>query len=1735
MAGLQNGDTKDVLTVNIERAEGQNVGQYTITPSGEAVQGNYDVSYETGTFTITKAPVTVTAEDKTKIYGDDDPELTWNVEGLQYSDTKDVLTVNISRAEGENVGTYDITPSGDAEQGNYEVTYETGTLTINKKAIVPVVFVDSTEPFVYNGSAWEPSVHVYYGTDENRTFIPEDQFTWEYSNNVNYGTATVIATAIENGNYEFAPATGHFFIQRAKITVTADDLSKIYGDDDPTFTATVEGLAANDSADLLTFAFTREEGENVGDYIVTVSGQPNQGNYTLTFVEGTFTIEPAEVAVTADDVSITYSETAPEAFTATVSGMKNGEPESLIVYTVSCEYDEDAGTYDIIPTGETEQGNYVVSYVNGTFTINPLAVQVTITGTSDTVTFDSEEHSVSGYTFAADSELYLESYYTFDGTAEASGTNAGSYPMELAATQFTNNNTNFDVTFNVTDGVLTIDPITVDHPFIMIDGGAVTYNGQAQTPGIVVFQTEGSSFIIPEDEYSAEYSDNVAAGTATITLVNVSGNYDVSGETTFLIWPKEVTVAANDAGKRFGDADPELTATVTGLVEGESEDLIAYTVTREAGEGIGTYAITPSGADLQGNYKVIFKPATFTIDVYGSVVVTITGNSESVVYDGQVHTVSGYTAVADNELYDVTKDFAFNGDASVSLTDAGTASMGLSVEQFTNLNTNFQSVTFVVVDGGVTVNKRTVILTSASDGKPYDGTALTNDTVTVSGAGWAEGEGATYDVTGSQTLPGSSANAFTYTLNSNTKADNYEITKTEGTLTVADREDKYGITVIANSSEFEYDGTEKTVSGFETLEFTFNGVTYTVSGLNAEATGADAGTYPVAITGTAVVKDAEGNDLTAQFTVNTTDGSLTINKKAATVTAVDASKVYGDTDPELAATVEGTVNGDTLNYTLSRATGENVGEYVITVTLGENPNYDVTATSGTFTITKKAATVAAVDATKVYGDTDPELTAAVDGTVNGDTLNYTLSRAAGENVGEYAITVTLGENPNYDVTATNGTFTITKKATTVTADAKSKVYGAADPALTATVDGTVNGDTLNYTLTRAAGENVGEYTITVTLGENPNYDVTAVSGTFTITKKAASVTAVDATKVYGSADPVLTAIVDGTVNGDMLNYTLTRAAGENVGEYVITVTLGENPNYDMTTANGTFTITKKEASITVADKSKVYGTNDPVLTATVTGMVGNDTLNYTLARTQGENVGSYAITVTLGQNPNYDVTAVNGTFTITKKAAIVKANDATKVYGEADPTLTATVTGLVGNDNLNYSLSRKTGNNVGSYNITVTLGENPNYDVTAVNGTFTITKKAATVKADDATKVYGEADPTLTATVEGTVNGDTLNYTLTRAEGENVGEYVITVTLGANPNYDLTSTNGTFTITKKAATVKANDATKVYGDTDPTLTAIVDGTVNGESLNYTVTRAEGENAGTYAITVTLGENPNYDVTATNGTFTITKKAATVTAVDATKVYGETDPEFAATVEGLIGDDSLNYTLTRAEGEDVGEYEITVILGENPNYDVTAINATFTITEAVDECQITFFTDIDEYPHGTDEHSAIEWAYLNHVTAGTGDGTTFEPATIVSRAQAMVFLYAAEGRPEFEMPDAKFTDVKKKDWFYTAVMWAVANGITGGTGDGTTFSPKKTCTRAEILQFFYAAEGKPAYSIENPYTDVKNKHWYKDGAIWAYENGLEHGENGKFNANTDCTRLSTVLYIYRYITGNARVE
>ena len=207
--------------------------------------------------------------------------------------------------------------------------------------------------------------------------------------------------------------------------------------------------------------------------------------------------------------------------------------------------------------------------------------------------------------------------------------------------------------------------------------------------------------------------------------------------------------------------------------------------------------------------------------------------------------------------------------------------------------------------------------------------------------------------------------------------------------------------------------------------------------------------------------------------------------------------------------------------------------------------------------------------------------------------------------------------------------------------------------------------------------------------------------------------------------------------------------------------------------------------------------------------------------------------------------------------------------------------------------------------------------------------------------------------------------------------------------------------------------------------------------------------------------------------------------------------------------------------------------DNPeHYAAFKYKGKFGFIQYAENKQANPFADVQE---SDPYYSAVQWAVYHkpyQVTAGI-DKTHFGPDKTVTRAQAMTFFWAAKDRPKFKTASTQFVDVKKTDWYYKAVMWAVENGITAGT-DATHFSPNKTCNRGEILGFLYAALKKPKVSIANPYKDVTNQ-WYKKAALWAFEQGIERGEKGRFNASTACTRASTVTYLYRFLEGKDLAE
>ena len=1107
------------------------------------------------------------------------------------------------------------------------------------------------------------------------------------------------------------------------------------------------------------------------------------------------------------------------------------------------------------------------------------------------------------------------------------GNGMGTYAITVTMGE----NPNYDV-MEVRGGTLTIleslgEPQTIDAGDVTATFGdtGVKISASITTgDGTLSYEVKSGDAVTVDSEGNITI---VKAGTAVITVVaSQTETYArTTKNVTVTVSPKAMTVSANNVTATVNGQPHGITVTVTDPAQG-------YTVKYGTTEGTYDLGASPTLAEA-GTMTVYYQ---VTADNYvtftGSVTLTLVNHIHKMSYTvGTGENANTITATCSNDdcplpnntatltisapngdiIYDgaahaavITDENGIQGDAKVLYyvkgTDGtyGTASENAPV----NAETYKASITLGTGDGAVTVSVEYEIKNAA----------LTNVSVEQSGTLTYSGTAQTPQVTTAATAVNNQTVTFTYSL---TEDGEYGAMPTF--TDVADSG-----TVYFKASAPNHDD----ITG-----------SFTVTMSRANRTAPAAPTLDTATANMIRLTEVDGCEYSMNGTTWQDSATFTGLDKNTQYTFYQRFKEtanYNASPSSVDATISTTDHDHEWgNFTVSGAT--------ITATCGNSDNGHSGETSATVTITAPTLTV--------YGGTgsaEATVTNNIDG-IDTPTVVYTqgetVLNAAPTGAGTYKASITLGTGE--DAVTASVTYTISKKAATVTADNKSKTYGADDPTLTAVVEGTVGNDTINYTLSRAEGNDVGEYEITVNLGDNSNYDVTTTNAKLTIGKKAATVTADNKSKTYGDDDPTLTAVVEGIVGNDTINYTLSRAEGENVDEYVITVTLGENPNYEVSATNAKLTIGKKSASVTADNKSKTYGDDDPELTAVVEGTVGNDTINYTLSRAEGNNVDEYTITVNLGDNPNYDVTTTNGTFTIGKKAATVTADNKSKTYGADDPALTAVVEGTVGNDTISYTLSRAEGNDVGEYAITVNLGDNPNYDVTTTNGTFTIGKKAATVTADNKSKTYGADDPTLTAVVEGIVGNDTIYYTLSRAEGENVDEYVITVTLGENPNYDVTVAGAKLTIVKKAVTLTADDKSKTYSDNDPALTAKATGLVGNDTLDYKLSRAEGENAGTYEITVTLGDNPNYDVTAENGTFIIDKKAASITADNKSKTYGDADPALTATVTGLVGNDTISYTLSRAVGENVGEYTITVTLGNNPNYNVSASGAKLTVTKA----------------------------------------------------------------------------------------------------------------------------------------------------------------------------------------------
>ena len=489
-------------------------------------------------------------------------------------------------------------------------------------------------------------------------------------------------------------------------------------------------------------------------------------------------------------------------------------------------------------------------------------------------------------------------------------------------------------------------------------------------------------------------------------------------------------------------------------------------------------------------------------------------------------------------------------------------------------------------------------------------------------------------------------------------------------------------------------------------------------------------------------------------------------------------------------------------------------------------------------------------------------------------------------------------------------------------------------------DGTV-------TYSPAAGF-AGTDTFTYSIGDGLGGAATATVSV-TVVKRAATVTAGGGTKVYGTTpDPAFSATTQtGFLAGDVAGITLasTRAAGENVANYATTATAtgGNVANYTVTSVAGNFSITPKAVTVTAGGGTKVYGTNDPALSATTqVGLTAADVASVTLSssRAAGETVATYATTASAVGTvlSNYTVNLVPGTFSITKASATVTAGGGTKVYGTNDPALSPAVeSGFTAADALTIALSstRDPGAAVGNYatHASAVGAALSNYNVTYPLGSFSITPAPATVTAGGGTKVYGTSDPAITATATGFAAADGITVSATRTSGEAVGSYVTTATAaGTLTNYTVTYVPGTFSITPASTTAGVSAPTITYaangvvtvtvsstaGTVLGNVTLTVDGgapltgALSGGSATFTLLQP---NAGDHPLVASFAAHGNFAASSATGNLHVNKSptATTLTSTPSPQAAGQTVTLTAKVVSVAPGSGVPNGTVTFMDG------------------------------------------------------------------------------------------------------------------------------------------------------------------------------------------------------------------------------
>ena len=1501
-------------------------GTYAVTVRANVkVHDATKVVSATANVVISPKEYSVKTEGATKEY--DGTALTASGEVTGIIDEGYTFTVTGSQTEiGSSSNTYTLN-WGTVKESNYTLkSEEVGTLIVTK--ISQGITVTTTGgTYTYDGQAHGGTVTV--------TGLPEG-YTYEATatgtaTNVSDGTVTVSCESLVIKNKAGVDVTnqmsgityesGTVQVNAKELTVVTPDAEKVYDGTALTEGGSISGLVKGETVTFATTGTQTEVGESKNTYSLTWDGSAKQGNYTVKESLGTLKVTEntaAQITVTTTGGEFTYDGTEHKA-TVNVTGVPEGykvETATSNAKATHVTYNTDKTVASIEAKCDTlkivnAQGKDVtdklnITYKNDIIKINP--AELTVKTPSATKVYDGTELTKAGEISGFVNKETAT--FTTTGSQTEVGSSSNSYEITWNGTAEKN-----DYTVSESIGTLTVKE-SADEITVTTTGGSFTYDGQAHGATVTV-STLPTGYTL-ETATSSATATHVANGTVTATcdtlvIKNAAGE-DVTSKLnikyvdgTIEITPAPLTVTTGSAERTYDGTALTAGGSISGFVGDETATFKTTGSQTAVGSSDNTYTLVFDKNVAESDYKVTESVGTLTVNEYaGEITVTTTGGEFT--YNGQAHgaTVSvselptGYTL----ETATSSATATHVADGTVTATCDTLVIRNAKGEDVTS-NLNIKKV-----DGSITIKPAALTVTTQSNSKVYDGTALT------AGGnvdGYVNNETATFKVTGTQTAVGSSKNTYSLIFKDETGAENatavktdYTVSESIGTLTVTEYADEIVVTTTGGTST--YDGTA-------------HGATVTVSKLPdgyqlVTAKSNDSATHVADGTVTAncdelLIKNAAGEDVTSKLNIKYVEGSITITPAKLTVTTPDASKVYDGTALTAEGNISGFVNGETATFKTTgsqTAVGSSDNTYTLTFdgTAAES-DYTVSATTGTLTVTEYAGeiTVTTTGGTYTYDGNAHGATVEVSELPKGYTLETATSSASVTHVAEGTVTATcdrlvIRNAAGEDVTSklnikkVEASISVTPATLTVTTPSDSKVYDGKALTAEGTISGFVNGETATFKTTgsqTAVGESNNTYTLTFngTAAES-DYTVNKTIGTLAVTQYDGTITVSTANveTTYDGKAHGATVTVTGLPEGYTVKTAESSASATHVKdscdviEDSITLVIldadGKDVTKDLKLEYNLGSITIKPATLTVTTNSASKEYDGEALTAEgkITGFVEGETAELKVTGTQtavGESNNTYEIewTDASAAESDYKVDATVGTLTVTESTAeiTVTTKGGTFTYDGKEHGATVEVTNLPKGYTVETATSSATATHVTTEAVeatcdTLVIKNAAGEDVTSnlknikyVDGSITINPATLTVVTPSDSKVYDGTALTKEGTISGFVNGETATFKTTGSQtavGSSDNTYEITWNgTAVKTDYTVSATVGTLTVTELADTivVTANGGSYTYDGTTHTATV----TVSQLPTGYTVETATSSASATHVAdgTVTVDE------------------------------------------------------------------------------------------------------------------------------------------------------------------------------------------------------------------------------------------------------------------------------------------